>query len=437
MAGAPHKQGLIYYSFDVNTFTDNRKIQEFIDVHKAEGFLFLKQMECAILSKSNYLVWDRFERVTFRKQHEYKDAQIEHYLNALFDFGFLNRRLFDTYNVLTSEELQGKYMLSVKGRSKVIYIQEYTLIRFEDYRFFDQVIHIMNINGDLIERFCKKGGIKINPETRQPLKSNKKHKDIPQAVAPAPPKETPKSQPTYSAYTYKDVNTFIAIPYESKDDIFRETYSRDEYDSFVLLNKRINSLYETVRRSNRQLKFEEYVEFIEESTPTPTAGELEAAFKKLSTLGVSKDTDIYQALAECLERIRSLPPAPAAEPVQNYERDEVFEKTVLDFWGLNEVSNYKQVVLLADFCKTMAGTGQFEVFKQQFPFYMQFKTLKGAAFKHTFTNFIGKQNERFADGKWNDENWEHRLKEENKKIRKHDGTTNRKAADPEKGYGKL
>lgn len=438
MAGAPHKQGLDFFSFDVTTFNEN-DVQELLEVHKAEGFIFFLQIRCAILSKSNYLEWNKFEKRDFRKKHEYSPAQIEIYLNFLLDTNMLSRHMFDTYNILTSDDIQGRYVLATKERSKVIFIKEYMLINFDDFRHLKQIIHIYSRDGELLERFSKKGGVKINPETGQPIKKGSTKAATPiekPAAAPQPAPE--KAKPSYTEFTFKDVNAFIRAPYEKQDEVFKETYSKYEYEAYVRLNKVINSKYEQVRKSNRQLTFPEYIEFIYESPEIPTPAELEAAFKYMATLRINKETDIYRALEECLQKIRvQHPPGDPPEQVAApYQVDEKFELSILEFWGLTPTVHHKKYALIRAFCTVMNTNGLLDEFKRQFPFYKEYKELKGITFRHNLDTFLGNQSELFADSKWDSENWEQLLIAEKTKIRNKNGSSNRKVADPEKGYGK-
>lgn len=440
MAGAPHKQGLDFFSFDVTTFDENN-IQELLEVHKAEGFLFFLQIRCAILRKSNFLEWNKHEQRDFRKKNEYTNTQIDVYLNFLLDTGLLSRVMYDQYNILTSEDIQGRYILATKERSKVIYIQEYTLINFDDFRHLKQIIHIYNRAGELLERFSKKGGLKINPETNQPIKKMKvtAAAEPVQVDIPKPSAEAKATKPPYPEHTAKEVNAYIKIPYESRDELFKETYTKNEYEVYVQLNKKINSHYDQVRKSNRQLTFLEFIEFTYETTPTLTGAELESAFKHMATTRITKDTDIYRALEESLQKIREQsgePPDPVPED-NSYVPDEAYEKAVLSWWGFTSpVTYHKQYALFRSFCKVMYDTGRLEQFKEYFPHYKALKEIQGIKFRHKLANYLGKQADLFIDGEWDAENWEQTLKAEKIINIKNNGASNRKIADPQKGYGK-
>ncbi|GAA4338648.1 hypothetical protein GCM10023149_48760 [Mucilaginibacter gynuensis] len=93
-----------------------------------------------------------------------------------------------------------------------------------------------------------------------------------------------------------------------------------------------------------------------------------------------------------------------------YTRDAVFENSVLVFFGFNEIANPDKAKILWECCRALFNSGRFDFFKIQFKNYSELKLITG--YKHSFANFLGKQSERFEDGVWNSENWEHRLAEE-------------------------
>lgn len=438
MAGAPHKQELDYFAFPVNTFQDPL-IQELIETYKAAGFMFWMQLKAAIFSKSHYLKWDKIQRRVFRQTNEYRDEEIDIYLPYLINIGLLNKKMFDQFGILTSEQIQETYLMSTKGRTKVIFIDEYTLLDFNSFRFFDQIIYIQTIGGELLERFYKKSGLKMDPETKTPLKSPKNKATATQKPPKHSHQEVKSNVPAYKEYTYKNINQDIKVPYDEHDDIFKETYSKEEYNNFVTLNQKINNQFENVRWSNRQLSFPEYIEFMEESDPKPDIKELEAAFNRMSHMRVTKDTDIYRSLEECLQYIRKEkkpPDLPEDNTAYPYIDDPVLEEALLGFWKMTKTTHHKNYLIIKSFLTTMSNNGQLDWFKTQFEFYTKYKVIKGLNFKHSFKNFFGSQDKKFDDGEWNGENWEQKLIEENTKI-KDNGTKVRRGDTEKAGYGKF
>lgn len=400
MAGSPHKQGLRFFPFEVKTF-DEKKIQELIEAHGSNGFMFWFQLKATILSKSNFLLWDRIEKRSFRKQHEYKDDTIDLYLNYCIDNGLLSHTVFSKYQVLTSEDIQGDYLLSCKGRSKVIFVKEYTLINFDDYTFFDAIVNLQTIGGELLERFCKKGGLKVNPETKQPLKGHKKPTD-----ATKPLKE-PSTETSFSKYTKTDVAKYISVPYSERPDDLKENCTKDEYDTYVILNKKIDSLYPKVRLSERQMTLPEYLELIDEMPIKPILSDLEKAFRKINNSAVKADTDIILQVAKFIE-VTDLPENKETPPP--YPVDIEFEDNILSFWDYSRTTHHKKLVLVQHFLSSLYDTERLTLFREQFTAYKEYTTRNGLQYRHKFDNFIGDKDKMFENCSWDDENWVEKLK---------------------------
>jgi hypothetical protein len=446
MAGRPHKQGLDYFSFDIDFF-DNNKIDELMEYHSAHGVIFYQQILCSIYRKGNVLKWDRMALKLFRKTYGYTPDQVHTYLAVIIKLDLLNRDLYEKYSILTSDSIQERYLYSTKRREKVIYIQEYLLIDLDSYKSVSHTVEVHDLDGALIKKYTRD----INSKGKKPVKPKK---DVtpqkppapitpPAAAAPPAPSEFkgPKE------HLQKDVIAFIKVPYESRDDIFRDSYSKEEYEQYVQINKIIDAKCVKVRTSVFQLTFPEFIEFMYECGTMPTMAELELAYRKMAELGVNKNMDIYHRLAACLEMIRTpfKPNAPPAElpeqvPIEsNYVPDEAFEKKMLDYWEFEPVRNHKQFALIRAFCMVNFNEGKLDWFKEQFANYTAYKDITG--YKHLFNNFIGKQSELFADGAWNDEVWSAKLIEAKKKLLKDNGHGNkhsgRTTGQKVKYYGKV
>jgi hypothetical protein len=91
----------------------------------------------------------------------------------------------------------------------------------------------------------------------------------------------------------------------------------------------------------------------------------------------------------------------------NYKRDEIFENSILSFWGFNEIANYDKARLVKDFVFSITNAGKLDYFKKQFADYQKVKT--NPQFKHSLQKFLGQQSQRFEDGTWDSEIWETKI----------------------------
>lgn len=93
------------------------------------------------------------------------------------------------------------------------------------------------------------------------------------------------------------------------------------------------------------------------------------------------------------------------------QRDDVFENSVLKFFGFSEFPHHhKQQSLLSQFCCAKILSGEYEYFKTQFKDYSNYivKANKQQYVQSLYT-FLGNQEKAFDDGKWSSENWAHKL----------------------------
>lgn len=382
---------------------DDDKIKVLIAEHKKEGFAFLIMFWCSLYKQSYYKKWTTREKKLFCTDFNFDISDVDNIVATCLEEEIFNQSLYDKYEIITSERIQETWVDVTTRRLKLTFIKEFLLINTSDIPN-NKRVELIDIHNNVIT-FSK-----------SELQRNESKKAAPPA-AKTPDKNIVKE------FSHQDVLDFISIPYEDRDDIFRETYSIGDYIDFTFLNNRINEKYTGIRKSTMQLTFFEYIEFISESAPKPSLNEIESAFKKMAELGVGRDVDIYLRLASCLDMVRKpFIKAPMPEYLNgSYFRDNLLEKDILDFWGFNEIANPDKLQLLVQFNTVMNNTGKLPEFREQFKCYKQFKILNGMSFKHNFENFLGKQSSKFEDGKWLSENWNQKLIEEkNKPIKTKD-----------------
>lgn len=146
MSGRPHSPGLKYFPVDVDIFR-NSKILDLKEDYRSEGLLFYMQLLSTIYSKGHYIIWDRSTNRDFRQAYEYTDAQIKQYIDAVLKVDLLSKVLFEKYNVLTSDAIQERYLYSTKKRERIYYVEEYLLIKFENFRSIPQPVVVVDVNG--------------------------------------------------------------------------------------------------------------------------------------------------------------------------------------------------------------------------------------------------------------------------------------------------
>lgn len=96
---------------------------------------------------------------------------------------------------------------------------------------------------------------------------------------------------------------------------------------------------------------------------------------------------------------------------ETIKRDSDFENSVLKFFGFSDFPHHhKQQSLLSQFCCAKIMSGENEFFKTQFKDYSNYIVKANKQqYVQALTTFLGTPSSAFDDGKWNSENWSHKL----------------------------
>jgi len=137
------------------------------------------------------------------------------------------------------------------------------------------------------------------------------------------------------------------------------------------------------------------------------------------------------------EPINGAPKIIGAAFAMDLYQDDLLSKEVLSTFGLNEISNGRQYILLGRFLTFLAKQNKVVEFSNQFKAWKKYRELIGNKyFSFGFDNFIGDPEMDFDDGKWNSENWQHRIDEYNTSNKNSkNGQAKSKVITPPKSYG--
>lgn len=129
--GRPIKEGLSYFALDVDIW-DNKKIRRFRndfpinERHAAFGRLVLL-LARIYANKGYYLAWDEDEKTAFCEHINIEIDVCNNLINACINRGIFDRDKFEKYSILTSAEIQKRFVGAVTRR-KCIHIDDNYLI---------------------------------------------------------------------------------------------------------------------------------------------------------------------------------------------------------------------------------------------------------------------------------------------------------------------
>lgn len=112
----PLKQGLDYFSFDVDFFEDDKIVAVFTQFG-IKGEITAIKLLCAIYRNGYFAVWDEKLRIKLLRNLPGVSMELlTQIVNSLLKWGFFNKELFESDGILTSHGIQARYFAGTKRR---------------------------------------------------------------------------------------------------------------------------------------------------------------------------------------------------------------------------------------------------------------------------------------------------------------------------------
>ncbi len=112
----PTKEGLDYFPLDVDVFEDE-KIEAIAGEFGLKGEIAVIKLLCAIYKKGYFILWNDLTQATLLKRLPgVSKEMLNQIVNRLVRWGFFDKQLFDSVEVLTSENIQATYFEATKRR---------------------------------------------------------------------------------------------------------------------------------------------------------------------------------------------------------------------------------------------------------------------------------------------------------------------------------
>lgn len=112
----PAKEGLDYFPLDVGIFEDE-KIEAIAGEFGVKGELAVIKLLCAIYKKGYFILWNDLSQATLLKRLPgVSKEMINQIVNRLVLWEFFDKELFDSAEVLTSENIQATFFEATKRR---------------------------------------------------------------------------------------------------------------------------------------------------------------------------------------------------------------------------------------------------------------------------------------------------------------------------------
>lgn len=155
----PAKEGLDYFPLDVDIDQDD-KIALIEAQHGVTGFAVVIKLLMKIYKNSYFYEWAEKEQLLFSKRVNVDINKVNAIINDCVKWGFFNKELFETYEILTSKGIQRRYLEAVGRRNKVIIEKKYLLLDSEIVNVYKNLVivddnHLLNVVNDDINTQSK------------------------------------------------------------------------------------------------------------------------------------------------------------------------------------------------------------------------------------------------------------------------------------------
>lgn len=121
----PKKQGIDYFPFDVNFFSDV-KIRKIARACGSQSTSILICLLCNIYKdKGYYILWDEDLPFVIADSVGVSEGAVKEVILKAIQVGFFNKDIYEKYKVLTSHGIQSRFKSAVYKREEIEYIVEY------------------------------------------------------------------------------------------------------------------------------------------------------------------------------------------------------------------------------------------------------------------------------------------------------------------------
>lgn len=131
--GRPIKNGLDYFPVDTDIFEDD-KLKRIFNDHGLVGEAIAIRLLCKIYRNGAWLLWnnDISETLLYKVRAKVRPNKLRQIVDDLVTIGFFDQKIFQTFQVLTSNGIQRRYINICRQLHRQIIIPEDYLINSEE-----------------------------------------------------------------------------------------------------------------------------------------------------------------------------------------------------------------------------------------------------------------------------------------------------------------
>ena len=129
--GRNRKQGLDFFPFDVDFFTDI-KVRKLIKYQGGKAVTVYLSLLCIIYKEGYYMSWDKELPFIISEQTGFDEAYIQQVIECCLKLGLVDEKLYKSDHVVTSRGIQERYQRICARERRLSTITDYSLIDAAD-----------------------------------------------------------------------------------------------------------------------------------------------------------------------------------------------------------------------------------------------------------------------------------------------------------------
>ncbi|WP_051290795.1 DUF4373 domain-containing protein [Dysgonomonas capnocytophagoides] len=111
----PLKQGIDYFSFDVDFF-DDEKIEPISGEFGVKGEIIVIRLLCAVYRNGYFAMWNEQLKMTLANRCKVSSELIDQVVSRLVKWGFIEESLFNSDKIITSKGIQKRFQEATRKR---------------------------------------------------------------------------------------------------------------------------------------------------------------------------------------------------------------------------------------------------------------------------------------------------------------------------------
>lgn len=125
--GRNRKQGLDFFPFDVDFFTDI-KVRKLIKYQGGKAVTVYLSLLCIIYKEGYYMSWDKELPFIISEQTGFDEAYIQQVIECCLKLGLVDEKLYKSDHIVTSRGIQERYQRICARERRLATIAEHSLI---------------------------------------------------------------------------------------------------------------------------------------------------------------------------------------------------------------------------------------------------------------------------------------------------------------------